>query len=117
MRFKEFSNLPLLDAVLITVDGTTFELLEEGKTINGRFSRNIRLDQPTHGVGQTHAHVMGRKGDELVVVNIDGSGSHGTKGRLSKGDADALRNKGFKINASNIVEWFAVNDSIKMLLE
>ena len=60
MRFKNFAKLSVLGDVLITRDGETFELLKEGKWINGRFDRNIRIDQPTHGVGQTHAHVYGR---------------------------------------------------------
>lgn len=105
MRFKEFIDLPVLTEMIITRDGRDVEVLQEGKWISGRLDRNIRIDQPTHGVGQTHAHVFGRKGEEIGVVNFDGSSSHGTKCRLSNDDADALRAKGFQIQPGNIVEW------------
>lgn len=105
MRFNEFANLPVLDEIFVTKDGETGEVLQEGKWVSGRFEKNIRVDQPTHGVGQTHAHVLCRKGNEIGVVNIDGSASHGTKCRLSDADADALRAKGFQIRPGNIVEW------------
>ena len=82
----------------------------------GRFASNIRIDQPTHGVGQTHAHVYGRKGDEIGVVNFDGSASHGTKCRLSNDDAAALRTKGFTIKPGNVVEWVVLADQPQLLL-
>lgn len=116
MRFKEFSNLPVLDAVFVTSDGSGGETLHEGKWIAARFNCNIRIDQPTHGVGQTHAHVLGRKGEEIGVVNIDGTGSHGTKCRLSQQDADALRAKGFEIKPGNIVEWLSLETEAIMFL-
>jgi hypothetical protein len=110
---------PTLDEVILTEDGSTFELLKEGNIIRrGRFGRNIRIDQPNHGVGQAHAHVIGRKGKETVVVNIDGTGSHGTKGRLHPKDADALRARGFNIRPDNIVEWLPYEDQgVQFLLE
>lgn len=115
MRFKEFVDLPVLRDVVITSDGSTNEVLREGKWISGRFDKNIRIDQPTHGVGQTHAHVLGRKGEEIGIVNFDGSGSHGTKCLISKDDADALRAKGFKIQPGNIVEWFLLTGECRVL--
>lgn len=116
MGFKEFTDLPTLVDVLVTKDARTVEALQEGKWVSGKFENNIRIDQPTHGVGQTHAHVLGRKGNELGVVNIDGSASHGTKCRLSDVDADALRGRGFKIRAGNIVEWVVISGSEPKLL-
>lgn len=117
MRFKEFAGLQTITDVVITTDGGTSEVLHEGKWIPGRFDRNIRIDQPTHGAGQTHAHVLGRKGEEIGVVNFDGSGSHGTKCRLSNDDADALRARGFQIRPGNIVEWVFVAGGCRLLLE
>ncbi len=115
MPFQEFANLPFLDQVAITSRGNEFELLSEGKWTSGRFERNIRIDQPTHGVGQTHAHILGRKGDQLGVVNFDGSSSHGTKMRLHKKDAEALRGAGASIPKNNIIEWVALADQPQML--
>jgi hypothetical protein len=82
-------------------------LNEERKWVSGRFDRNIGIDQPSHlhGDGQTHAHVLGRSRNELGVVNFDGSASHNSKFRLHPRDADALRARGFKVRADNIVEW------------
>jgi hypothetical protein len=116
MRYKEFANMPVLDEVFTTNDGETGEVLREGKWVSGRFDRNIRIDQPTHGVGQTHAHILGRKGNEIGVVNFDGSGSHGTKCRLSDADADVLRASGFHIRPGNIVEWLVLDGKFTLLL-
>jgi len=55
--FKEFINLETLEVVLVPEDFVTFELLREGKGVSGRFDDNIQIDQPTHGVGCSHAHV------------------------------------------------------------
>ena len=105
MRFREFSELPMLDAVIIASEDGTFELYEGRKWVSGRFDRNIGIDHPTHGAGQTHAHVYGRKGDQIVAVNLDGTASHGTKGRLHKDDATALQKRGFNVQPGQIVEW------------
>lgn len=111
--FKEFlsdkkaaDELPVLDAVYIVKDQV--ELCEGRNWISGRFDNNIGIDQPSHGVGQTHGHVYGRTGKQLVVVNYDGTASHGTKGRLHVDDAAALRARGFEIKDDNIVEWIVV---------
>jgi hypothetical protein len=88
--------------------GRHFEMLDEGrKWIRGRFDRNIGIDQPTHlhGAGQPHAHVLGRKGELLGVINFDGTASHSSKFNLHDKDADALRARGFTIPSNNIVEW------------
>ena len=115
MRFKEFVSLPLLDGVMISLDQSSFERLDEGKSVRGRFDSNIRIDQPTHGAGQRHAHVYGRKGNEIGVVNFDGSASHGTKCRLSDDDAAAVA-RGFTIKAGNIVEWVVLGNQPQLLL-
>lgn len=118
MRFKEFASLPTLDQILVSEDPqqTTFVRLDEGQWVNGRFEKGIRIDQATHGVGQKHAHVYGRKGDEVGVVNVDGSASHGTKCVLHAKDADALRARGFTIKPGNIVEWIVLPEQPKILL-
>lgn len=115
-RFKEFVRLlnsdeflETLDEILVSKDNKTFERFDEGKWVNGRFDNNIRIDQPTHGAGQPHAHIYGRKGNEIGVVNWDGSASHGTRCRLNALDADALRARGYKINTGNIVEWLVLS--------
>ena len=101
-----------LDSVFIRHENHTLELLEEGKWVAGRFERNIRIDHPTHlhGNGQVHAHVLGRKGDELGVVNFDGTASHGSRFRLHGRDASALRALGFEVPLDNIVEWMLLCD-------
>jgi hypothetical protein len=118
--FLEFINepkLPFLDEVFIVgEDGRHYERLDEGKWISGRFPSNIRLDHPTHGAGQLHGHVHGRKGEELVIVNVDGTGSHGTKGKLHDLDAEALRSRGFSIRPDKIVEWIVLDVRAKLLL-
>ena len=91
LGFRDFVSLPVLQEVLISSDQSTFERLDEGKWVRGRFDDNIRIDQPTHGVGQPHAHVYGRNREKIGVVNLDGSSSHGTKCRLNDAD-DAVEN-------------------------
>ncbi len=98
-------------------DDGGYDRLDEGKWVTGRFDRSIRVDQPTHlRGGDPHAHVYGRKGHEIVVVKLDGSASHGSKGTLHKDDADVLRANGFKIRADNIVEWWAVESTALKIL-
>lgn len=74
------SEIPLLEQIVVATDDRV-ELHEGRKWISGRVDRNIGIDQPTHGVGHTHAHVYGRMRDKnVLIVNIDGSGSHGVFG-------------------------------------
>jgi hypothetical protein len=112
MRLRELfdfinsSRLPVLEGIAITPNGADCEILQEGQWVPGRFANNIRIDQPTHGPGQVHAHVQDRnRRRTVVIVNFDGTGSHGTKGKLHDRDADALRARGFNIRPDNIVEW------------
>ena len=118
MRFKEFAGLETIEEIMVSegADQSTFQRLDEGQWIDGRFEKGIRIDQATHGVGQKHAHVYGRKGGEVGVVNVDGSASHGTKCRLHDKDAAALRARGFAIKAGNIVEWIVLPVQPKVLL-
>ena len=117
MSFKEFINLPTLTDVWLPGESGAAFRLDEGKWIRGRFDSNIRIDYPTHGVGQTHAHVHARNGNEYGVINFDGTASHGTKCQLHKDDANALRNKGAKISSDNIVEWIVISNGPTFLVE
>ncbi len=117
IKFKEFSDLPILDQVFISEDNQTVTILEEGKWIKGRFDKSLRIDQPTSGAGKVHAHIYGRKGDNIGAVNVDGTSSHGTKVRLHKKDAEELRARGFKIKPGNIVEWVMLEEQPTLLLE
>ena len=84
VTLKDIYYRPVLDQVMISVDGATCQILHEGKWIPGSFDRNIRIDQPTHGRGQIHAHILGRKGNEIGVVNIDGhAGADGPAGTIT----------------------------------
>lgn len=85
-----------------------FGRLQEGKFVSGRFEGNIRIDNATYGAGQRHAHILGRKGNDIGVVNVDGTSSHGTICRLHPNDIEALRANGFKIPDSGIVEWISL---------
>lgn len=109
MKLEELKPLhPTLDQVfLVDSNLLDYRRLDEGKLVSGRFPRNIRVDEPTHlaGDGQTHAHVFGRRGNELGVVNFDGTGSHGSKFKVPDKDADTLRKLGFDIPSDNLVEW------------
>lgn len=115
--FREYSESPLITDLVFTEDGCEGEQLNEGKWVSGRFDRNIRIDQPTHGAGQRHGHILGRKGHELVVVNVDGSASHGKKGRLHPKDASALRDNGFEIPSNSIIEWIPLDSEAELLLD
>ena len=98
-----------LDEVAIAPDEANYEILREGKWVRGSFPTSIRIDQPTSGAGQTHAHVFGRRGNELGVVNLDGTASHGTKMVLSQQDAAALTARGFKVPDDRVVEWIVID--------
>src|ERR1700693_4411001 len=112
MEILEADQNPISQIVVVDKDGVSAKVLREGKWIDGRFSKYIRVDQPTHlqGLqGQQHASVYGRnRRQELVVVNLDGTGSHGTKERLSAEDAEALKAQGFKIRDDRMVEWIGL---------
>ena len=116
LRENDVAKLPFLDDVIIVLGDGSVELYEGRKWVSGRFDKNIGIDQPTHGAGQEHAHVYGRKNNQIVVVNIDGTSSHNTKGRLHDKDADALRGRGYTIKADNIVEWTLLADQPQLLL-
>jgi hypothetical protein len=111
MKIEEvLTGLPVVEELIIIVDGDCYETLTEGKWIIGRFKNNIRIDRPTHGAGQVHAHilVLGRRGNELGVINLDGTASHGTKMVLSQEDATALQARDFVIPPNRVIEWFMI---------
>lgn len=112
-------SLPFItDLQFPVAENSDVERLDEGRWISGRHPNNIRLDQPTHlqGNGQQHAHVQGRNGKDYVIVNLDGTSSHGMKGKLHDKDANALRAAKYKIPSNNIIEWFEMNDQTSRLL-
>jgi hypothetical protein len=123
MTFKQFLRLrfpPYIDEVFFTDDGVNGECLREGKWVKGRFDNGIRIDRATHlKSGEQHAHVYGRKGELIGVVNLDGTKSHGGDSfRLHKRDAKALSIRGFNVPKNNIIEWIirgAVPGSILLL--
>jgi len=115
-NFVDFHRLPVLDQIIVSTDGETVEVLRERTWITGRFERNIGIDNVTYVLGQKHAHVLGRKGDQLVVVNLDGTGSDDTKGRLHDEDAAALRAKGFEIHPGHLVTWHVLPDAPELLV-
>lgn len=130
MRFKEFAEAPLLTDIVIEIDQGEGRLLTEviarglilegRKWLKGNFSGKVGVDHPTHSLGQlgqTHAHLYGRNGREYGVVNIDGTSSHGTKCKIQSDQADALRDIGFRISKSNIVEWEIACAAKQVLLE
>ncbi len=121
IRFKEFlvaERQPRFIEIFIPVansDGAEFQMLQEGKIVSGRYKGNIRIDQPKHGVGQTHAHVYGRRGNEIGVINLDGSSSHGSKMKLHKKDILALKGHGFDVPADGIVEWIKADGNFLLV--
>lgn len=120
LRFKQWlrrNRAPMLSAVIVSDDLSAFRMLEEGKWYNGRFEKSLRVDNATHGVGQRHAHLFGRKGEEIGIINVDGTGSHGwTNVRVPDDDAEKLRQLGFTIAPDNIVEWQILSDAPQLLL-
>lgn len=107
----------ILDEIVIYNPGNDkAHRIDEGKWIKTDTTNTMRIDQPTHGAGQTHAHIYGRKGNVMGVVNLDGTASHGTQMRLSKKDAETLRVNGFNIRPDRIVEWIARSDLTRQLL-
>lgn len=52
LTFKEFNELTHITDIVISSDGFSGELHEGKNWISGRFDRNIRIDQASHGVGQ-----------------------------------------------------------------
>jgi hypothetical protein len=121
MTFKQFLNLVRaapLDELFITEDGKHARLLREGKWINGRFEKNIRVDRETHHrSGEQHFHIYGRKGDLVGVLKMDGSMSHGGKPfRLNREDAKALSDLGVPVRKDRIVEWVEIDVAQELLL-
>jgi len=97
---------------------TELQILEEGKWVDGHIKDGIRLDRATCGVGQDHAHIHDRKGNQIGVINKDGSRSHKTKKmKLTKKDANALRNADYTIPTNNLVEVELHSEMAEILLE
>jgi hypothetical protein len=91
----------MADQTLQSVPGEAPEM----RWYNGRFARNIRIDAPVEG-GQTfapHAHVHDEAGEEIVVVNFDGTARHGQHGRIHPDDARVLIMLGYRIRADRHV--------------
>jgi len=74
-------------------------LAKSGQTVKipGGNPTTVRIDPPHVPGQQTHAHVC-EKGCKEIVVNQDGTGSHGTDPKTLKNRVkDYLRKKGFKL--------------------
>jgi len=105
---------PTIRVVGIIYEDDRLLALDEGKWVNGRFDRNIRIDRNTHfhstDANGLHAHIYGRRDRDkaLVAVKFDGSKSHGLGGKLHPDDAEALRGQGFNIPRGNIIEFVVV---------
>src|SRR3974390_347630 len=107
-NFVDFHKLPALDQIIVSTDGETVEVLRERTWIGGRFERNLGIDNAMDGFGERQAHVLGRKDDQLVIVDLNGPGGDGTKGRLHDNEAAALRAKGFEVHPGHLVTWQVV---------
>lgn len=102
---------------LIASVGADLVRLDEVKTIVVPKGGHIRIEAPRHGGGgQVHGHIYGRSGNQLLVVNLDGTGSHGTKGVLSRPQAAILKANGFSIRPDRVVEWYWVVFDNRVLL-
>lgn len=111
----EQSELDCIDEIFISDNGVSTQVLRERKWVDGRFEKNIGIDQPTSGAGQVHAHVLGRKRDEIGIINLDGTASHGKKMILHKTDAEAIEARGFTIPPNRIVEWIKLEGNPQFL--
>lgn len=109
------ADRPELDEIYIVHLSRVERLDETRKWVDGSWPRKIGIDDP-HAGGQVHAHVYGRKGNQIVAVNFDGTASHGTKGRLTQADAESLKSRGFEISPDRLVEWFVVGSGRITLL-
>ncbi|HEY5362782.1 MAG TPA: hypothetical protein VIJ49_01120 [Aestuariivirga sp.] len=100
-------------------DGQAHLIDENSKWISTKPTNTMRMDHPRHGGGgQTHVHIFGKKGKLLGVVNLDGTGSHGTKMRLTKDQAGILTAHGVTVRKDRIIEWIVLKDStLELLLE
>ena len=123
-RWSDYIDPPLISVVALERPDELLRL-DEGKWIDGRYDRNIRMDRDTHfsdaDDNARHAHVYGRhdRNAALVVIRQNDSSSHGKPGNLHKRDADALRAQGIKVRDDNIVEWVEIErcDGLEVLLE
>jgi hypothetical protein len=115
-NFVDFHKLPALDQIIVSTDGETVEVLRERTWVTGRFERNIGIDNAADCMGQRPAQVLGRKDDQIVVVNLTGTGGDGTQGRLYDKDAAALRAKGFEIHPGNLIVWHVLPDAPELLI-
>jgi hypothetical protein len=73
---------------------------------------------PFEETGMAGTHVFGCKNDELGVVNLDGTASHGSKVRPHDDDVAELRRRGYRIPAISIVEWVTLaSPKVQLLIE
>jgi len=115
MRFSEFCKDEIY---VVDINSGDVTKLDEGKLVSGRFKNNIRVDHPTYGAGQTHAHIHCRKGNQVGVLNLDGTKSHGGESyTIHKNDAAALGALGFTVPEDGIVEWIKLDVSPALLFE
>jgi len=91
------------------------ELLPEGKTYDLGRNWGARTDPPHHTKMQQHTHIT-RYGQDVWVVNVDGTDSHGTdRGDVPNWVMDKLRKK--QIIERVVLKLRALQERRKLLLE
>jgi len=106
------------------VDNDPLDLLDSSGLASGRWQQVpgtntwVRIDDPHVPVQQTHAHIDTKGAGELVV-NIDGTASHGSdlsKLSRSKKLLDFLGKKGFALKClGGVGDAFLIHDLVKNL--
>lgn len=118
-KWETFESEHVIVHVLIIPDDTA-ALLQEGRweALGNRFK--ARFDRAAPG-GKDHYHVAKAKsGQDLFVINVDGTGSHGHTGHVIPNNvATLLKNRygdKIRIPPNNIIEVLS-GDAVRVLLD
>lgn len=105
---------------VLVIPEDTVTLLQEGRweALSNRF--RVRFDRAVPG-GKAHYHVAkSRSGNDLFVMNFDGTGSHGFKGHvIPNGVAKLLKSRygdDIRIPPDNVLEELPAN-AVRVLFE